>query len=151
MKKVFLIISVLASFLSAAQGVQGDSTAVDTTVAIIDSAAIKLAEYEQVMLENEIRRKEDSVKRQQLLDQISSLHARDQRKQQEIKRQIAEIETKDSLRNAQRNQKILALKQTTKGYAVSPFADTLFMVYLKIGPVLPEERAASTANKIRLL
>ena len=116
-----------------------------------DSLSIQLQEYESTIKQIREKSRGDSLRRIELLRQIESLKKSDKLRQQEILNQIREIEIKDSIRNSVRKEKILKLKEITPGYPVAPFLDTLFHVYVKIGPVLPEERAASVSQKIELL
>jgi small-conductance mechanosensitive channel len=111
----------------------------------------KLKVYERLLEVSKKKHRDDSIKKLELLQQINTLHERDQLKHADVLRQIAEIEIRDSVRDAARKEKILSLKASTIGYPVAPFGDTLFMVYLKIGPILANERAASISSKIELL
>lgn len=140
----FLFFLIIATGLYAQQPDTSRQTATDST-------HFQLADYRQLLQESLQKKQEDSLRKLDLLQQISLLKERDKFKEAALIQQIRDIEQKDSLRNASQNQKILKLKETTMGYPVAPFADTLFMVYLKIGPVLPRERAASISRKIQQL
>ncbi len=123
--------------------------AVDSTGS--DSLSRQLQQYERVIEEFKQKNLRDSLKKIELLNQIGRLKTNDRQLRDELLGQVREIELKDSIRNARRKEKILDLKETVSGHVVAPFQDTLFIVYLKIGPVLPEERAASVSQKIELL
>lgn len=116
-----------------------------------DSIANQLEEYTNLVKRGEQKRIDDSLKKAELLQQITLLKENDQLKQADLLRQIKTIEQQDSVRKAEQVQRINQLKQTATGYPVSPFRDTLFYVYTKLGPVMPKERASNVSRKIELL
>lgn len=118
---------------------------------INDSVQSQISNYKKLVKESALKNEEDSIRKAELIQKIALLEERDKFKQAELIGQIKEIEKKDSIRNAARSNKVLEMKQSAKGYPVAPFKDTLLFIYVKIGPVYPKERAASTSKKIRLL
>lgn len=109
----------------------------------------ELIEKYELQLKTERRqRRRDSLAQQRLMEDI---RLNGELKEEALILHVSEIETRDSAQNAARKAKIFGLKEKSIGYPVSPFGDTLFLVYLKIGPILPEERAASISEKIALL
>jgi small-conductance mechanosensitive channel len=118
---------------------------------ISDSIANQLEEYSNLVRRSEQKRIDDSVKKVELLQQITLLKENDKLKQADLLRQVRNIEIQDSTRKAEQLKKINQLKETAVGYPVTPFGDTLFMVFTKLGPVMPKERAANIAKKIEVL
>ncbi|MFT7196179.1 MAG: small-conductance mechanosensitive channel [Marinoscillum sp.] len=143
---LYFSLIVVFSFPALSQDLDTSST-----VSQVDSSQIKIQNYKNLVEESVFRKRADSLLKLELIEKISLLKERDQLKQAELIGQIKEIEQKDSLRNTARNEKILEMKQTTKGFPVAPFGDTLCTVYIKIGPVHPKERAASITKKIEIL
>jgi small-conductance mechanosensitive channel len=118
---------------------------------ISDSVANQLEEYSNLVRRSEQKRIDDSVKKVELLQQITLLKEHDKLKQADLLRQVRNIEIQDSTRKAEQLQRINQLKETAVGYPVNPFGDTLFMVFTKLGPVMPKERAANITKKIEAL
>ncbi|WP_416867029.1 MAG: mechanosensitive ion channel domain-containing protein [Imperialibacter sp.] len=116
-----------------------------------DSIANQLEEYTNQVRRSEQKRIDDSVKKAELLQQITLLKENDKLKQADLLRQIRSIEQQDSIRKAEQLQRIGQLKEKATGYPVAPFNDTLFMVFTKLGPVMPRERAINISRKIELL
>lgn len=115
--------------------------------AITDS---QLVYTTRLLRSNDSITKADAAEKQQLLEQIETLKNNDQQKQTLLKR-LADVESKDSLRKARQQGRIALLRSRQKGIPVTPFLDTLFYVYGKIGPFGPSDRAHNTSNKIRKL
>ena len=66
----------------------------------------------------------------------------------QLRQQLRYLNATDSLRKVRARAYIDSLKIRAKGFPVSPHGDTLFFVYTRLGPFLPEERARLTADKI---
>ena len=116
-----------------------------------DSVTQQVQELKKLLQLREKQRIEDSIKRTELVTQLELVKASDQLKRSRLLQQIKEAEQADSLHKFVQMERIDALKHKAKGYPVNPFGDTLFMVYSKIGPLKPAERAANISNKIRKL
>ncbi|MEM9897409.1 MAG: mechanosensitive ion channel family protein [Bacteroidota bacterium] len=130
---------------------QNPDEEVDSVSRQLKSLNQQLESYSRIIKRNNQRRVEDSLARISLLAQIAQLKENDLYSQALLKQQIREIELRDSARNAARKFRILQLKEKTKGFVVQPFNDSLFTIYTKLGPVMPEERARNVEEKIKLL
>ncbi len=110
-----------------------DSTATEF-LAEIDSTRIADSLY-KAELERELLnlKTTDNLKKQELLEELKTLKEAEAKKKEILKRQI------DSL------------KQVNRGYAVAPFGDSIFTVYLKSGSLSAEERARLTSDRVRTL
>lgn len=93
----------------------------------------------------------DSIRKAELEKEINLLKANDRLKRDELQARIRQIEQEDSLRNARQVSRIAEMKKITQGFPVSPFGDTLFYVFTKIGPFSPIERAARINRHIEKL
>jgi small-conductance mechanosensitive channel len=94
----------------------------------------------------------DSLKRIQLINEINNLKGSEANKQREILLgKLKEEEAKDSIRKAKQINELEKLKASANGYPVTPFGDTLFSVYTKVGSFSPRDRATAIENKIKKL
>ncbi|MEP6464864.1 MAG: mechanosensitive ion channel domain-containing protein [Parafilimonas sp.] len=111
-----------------------------------------LSEQSRQLQALEFERNADSVKRDDLQQQLSVLKTTDNVKKQELQKELDAIKNKDSLRIAQKKKKIDSLKTFVKGYAVVPFLkDTLFSIYNKVGSLSPKDRADAIDDRIKKL
>ena len=147
---IFLIISCLSVVLAYGQ-IAIDSAKYDSIQQRLNSLNEQLDTYEQLFLQNNQRRKQDSLARIDLMKRIQLLQESGELNQATLKEQIREIEKRDSTRNAEQRNRIQKLKSTNQGYLVAPNGDSLFMIYTKLGPVIPSDRAANVSDKIELL
>ncbi len=88
----------------------------------------------------------DSVKRLLLLFEIEAL--REGRKRESLVEKLRIIEKEDSLKKVEQRQRLDKLKSVAVGYAVAPFYDTLFLVYIKVGSFEASDRAQAISNRI---
>ena len=157
--KLCLVLVMSLTILLHANGRQADTLSVKPDSVkkalrdqfVRDSIANQLEEYTNQVRRSEQKRIDDSVKKAELLQQITLLKENDKLKQADLLRQIQSIEQQDSIRKAEQLQRISQLKKTATGYPVAPFEDTLFMVFTKLGPVMPRERAINISRRLFLL
>ncbi len=102
---------------------------------------------QEVILQQQ-QRKVDSLVKVQLELQLQQATVNSQ-ESKELAEQLKALSKADSLRKANQLEKIKALKQTSKGFPVVPFTDTLFYVYTPVGSVNPSERAQLITSKIQ--
>jgi small-conductance mechanosensitive channel len=94
----------------------------------------------------------DSLRRASLLKEIENLKGSEANKQREILlEKLKQEQAEDSLHEVRLQQDLLRLKSSAKGFPVTPFKDTLFFVYTKVGSFTPSERASSITSKIQAL
>jgi small-conductance mechanosensitive channel len=86
----------------------------------------------------------DSIIKSKLLAEIGETG--NAQKVKQLEKVVAEMHIRDSLRKAEQLERIEALKQHAIGYAIAPFTDTLFYIYLPTGPFTAAQRA-SLLNK----
>ncbi len=129
---LFVIFISAGSRLSAQKDTvaQNDSTAT-AFLARLDSTRIADSLY-QAKLEQDLLslKTTDNLKKQELLEELNTLKEAEAKKQEILKRQI------DSL------------KRVNRGFAVAPFGDTIFTVYLKSGSLSAEDRARLTGERV---
>lgn len=130
---VFILLIGCVGYAQDQPEARDDSTATDF-LAQLDSTRIADSLY-KVQLEQELLnlKTTDNLKKQELLEELNTLKAAEDKKQEILKRQI------DSL------------KQVNKGFAVAPFGDTIFTVYVKFGSLSAEDRAKLNIERIRNL
>lgn len=117
----------------------------------IDSSnAVLLSNYTSSLNNLEKQRVEDSLKKAILQEQLTYFK-RDNKRKEVLLEQINQLEEKQT-KNDVIKTKINSLRKTAKGYPVfSPFNDTLFLVYNKVGSFSAAERAEATSNRIAKL
>ena len=128
-----------------------DSTEVSEIDRTLNSLNQQLETYERLLIQNDEKRKQDSLARVDLLTQIQLLQESDRVNEASLREQIREIERRDSLRSASQKQRILELRSSTVGYDVVPLGDSLFTIFTKLGPVMAKDRASSVTQKIEIL
>lgn len=148
------MLKILLAFLFFSVGISG------STLAQTDSLTAKSADslLNIVLLEtaNELKQSRqryisDSIRKAELETEINLLKTNDKRKRGELQEKIRQIEVADSLRTARQKSKVAEMRAISQGFAVSPFQDTLFFLYTKIGPFSPRERAARINKNIYAL
>lgn len=150
MKKSLLpILWLFISFIGYAQS--DDSTAASDPEKRMQSLNEQLEAYERMLSESNLKQKQDSLARVELMTTIQLLQENDKVNQATLREQIRAIEQRDSLRSVQQKQRILTLRKETKGYHVAPFGDSLLTIFTKLGPVMAEERASNVTEKIEML
>lgn len=114
--------------------------------------AALLIDYNKKIQEIEKQRVADSVKKQELEAQLSSLKTTDNLKKEELQKQLQELNDKEARRIAQKKAQIDSLRQTAKGFPVTGFFnDTLFVIYSKLGSFSAGDRAEAISNRINKL
>lgn len=114
--------------------------------------AALLTDYNKKIQEIEKQRVADSVKKQELEAQLSSLKTTDNLKKEELQKQLQELNDKEARRIAQKKAQIDSLRQTARGFPVIGFFnDTLFVIYSKLGSFSAGDRAEAISNRINKL
>jgi len=152
MRKYFslLVILVILSVQSFAQE--------DSTVAKSDSTAIADSLKDEVLIANtkllqklDSTKTADSLRKAALEEELKSLKTTDNLKKQELLAELQQIKNAEQERLASQKAKIDSLKQHIDGFPVSPFLDTIFYIYAKLGPFTPRVRAHNVDERIKLL
>lgn len=136
------IIPLLFSLTVSAQNQTTAKTVVDNSK---DSV---LESVNKVLKQADSAKYADSMYKVMLLNDLRNLTARDQNKRKELEEKLSQVNIKDSLRKTALKTRIDSLKKTSKGYAVAPFGDTIFMVYTRIAAFTPRDRAENIQKKI---
>lgn len=125
----------------------------DSTEIKKDSVNIALLEsYNKRLLEIENQRLADSIKKNELEQQLSALKTTDNLKKEELQAQLLAINEKESRRYLEKKSRIDSLKKVTKGYPVTGFfGDTLFLLYSKLGSFSPKDRAEAINRRLEKL
>ena len=142
-RTLLLVFLLLLSFIVVAQSTPTETTAKNNKVqdSILESVnkVLKQADSAQVS---------DSIYRTLLLRDLHNLSEKDQSKRIELEAKLGQMSIKDSLRKSALKTRIDSLKKTSKGYAVAPFGDTIFMVYTRLAAFTPRDRAENIQKKI---
>ncbi len=102
---------------------------------------------EILLLQQDKERKLDSLIRERLQKEIE-LADGDNERTRELLDKLRQIAQKDSIRQTERLQRIEVMKKNAQGFAVAPFADTLFIIYTRIGSFNASDRAAAITQRI---
>lgn len=147
-----LLLLMLAGIFVQAQdklpvGANPDSVALDS--ARVDSQALESAnQAQQLILQQAQQSMIDSLIREQLGQEMSSLNT-DSKRRKELEAQLAEMHQQDSVRKAVQLAEIARLKEQSPGFGVVPFSDTLFYIYTKVGSFKAAERADIISGRIK--
>jgi hypothetical protein len=138
MKKTFkiLVTLVLLPVLVLAQ--QSDSSS-------LENAARQIYQMDSIQRADSLRRRE----LQREIDQLKGLTNTEERKA--LMRKLNRIEQEDSIKKTRQSAQLQKLKDSAKGFPVTPFEDTLFMIYTRIGSFTAKDRAAAISRKIEAL
>ncbi|GGZ20504.1 ion channel [Echinicola pacifica] len=125
----------------------------DSTDRAQDSVnSIELSSFEESLRTIIAQRKEDSLMRLDLQEQLQTLKTTDTYKKDILISQLRDLSAKDSLARRAKIEHVDSLRKITKSYAVvGPLQDTLFRLYSRIGASMPQERAAKISDKIKSL
>ncbi len=133
----FLVFMFFIQFGSALFGQQTDT--------IKDSGK----DFRELYLQSELLRFTDSIKKAELVEQIQLLKETEQVKKSLIVLELQKIEDRDSIRKENLAKKIETLKLNAKGYPVTLFNDTIFLIYNRFGASMANERAANISKRIK--
>jgi small-conductance mechanosensitive channel len=111
----------------------------------------QLLETTQLLRQKQRQQLLDSLKRQELQREIERLSSENSSRRDELEARLREITREDSLQNAEKLNRIAALRKTTQGFPVAPFGDTLFFVFTKVGSFNVQERARAISERIEQL
>lgn len=117
----------------------------------VDQLQKHLQELTLLIEKNNQQRIIDSVRRVDMMSELNNLTNTDRTKREDLQKQLDEIERQTQVRLSDQKDKITKLRNSAKGYPVAPFKDTIFIVYTKLGPIRPEERAQIISEKIQLV
>ncbi|WP_430613235.1 mechanosensitive ion channel family protein [Flavobacterium sp. JP2137] len=106
---------------------------------------------QQLLLKTQQNQYVDSLRKMELIDQISHVKESEKIKRDKLLKELEKIEASELESKSKSRAKIERLKQTEKGYPVILFRDTLFSVYTKVGALIPQERAKNINEKIKSL
>jgi small-conductance mechanosensitive channel len=93
------------------------------------------------------QQKLDSLAQLQLLKQLEGLE-KNTKRAIELENELKRLKDADSIRKSDQLKRIELLRQSTQGYPVKPFGDTLYMLHLKLGITRPEQRALNISQRI---
>ncbi|MEO8665618.1 MAG: mechanosensitive ion channel [Ignavibacteria bacterium] len=135
----------LFAFIFSVGQTQTDSMKKSDSDSIKNSELVKSTE---ILQKYDSVRIADSLYKEGLLKEIESLQSTDNLKKEELVNRLNELSSEDSLRKIGKQRTIDSLRGLTKGYPVALFHDTLFLIYSKVGPFTPKDRALTIQNKI---
>ncbi|WP_051292800.1 mechanosensitive ion channel family protein [Olivibacter sitiensis] len=91
----------------------------------------------------------DSLKQGALQQELERLKTTDNLKKVELLEEMNSLRNQEKIRNESRKARIDSMRNKVRGYAVAPYYDTLFLVYSKLGPYSPQQRAATASARIK--
>ncbi len=122
----------------------------DSTIRQKDSLKqILLNQYQAKITEIQNQRMLDSIRRQELSDELNLLKASDDQKRETLQKQIEELNSRDSQRIAQKKAQIDSIRQEVTGFPVDGFFnDTLFFIYNRLGSFSARDRAEAISERV---
>ncbi|WP_027421366.1 mechanosensitive ion channel family protein [Crocinitomix catalasitica] len=148
-----LIIAVLTSFVGFNQDLTADTNELDSLSNVKDSLNdVQLIEFNKKLAAIEFQYVQDSLKRMELEQQLSSLQTTDNIKKEELLQELEALNTEKEKRLSDKKMQIDAMRLTLNGFPVIGFFnDTLFMIYSKLGSFSPKDRAIAIGSRINIL
>ena len=110
--------------------------------------SLKVAETE--ILKQQEQNRIDSVLKVKLQEELQ-LYSEDSQKKAELEEKLRNIEVEDSIKKVEQLLKIKKLKEKARGFPVTLFTDTLFIIYTKLGSFDANERASTITKRINSL
>ncbi|MFZ1322081.1 MAG: mechanosensitive ion channel domain-containing protein [Ignavibacteria bacterium] len=110
--------------------------------------SLKLAEKE--ILKQQEQNRIDSVLKAKLQEEMQQ-YSQDSQKKAELEEKLRNIEAADSIKSVEQLIKIKKLKEKARGFPVTLFTDTLFVIYTKLGSFDAHERAATVTKRVRAM
>ncbi|MCP1994498.1 mechanosensitive ion channel family protein [Flavobacterium sp. HSC-61S13] len=111
----------------------------------------QVEQLQQLLLKTQQSQYVDSLRKMELLDQISHVKESEKLKRDKLLEELKKIEATELESKTKSRAKIERLKQTEKGHPVILLRDTLFNVYTKVGALVPQERAKNITEKVKAL
>lgn len=146
MKKHYSLIVVLLLLVNVAAG-QADTTTADKEA---DSAKeVVLVANTELLQKADEESRADSMRRAVLEAELAQLKTTDNLKKQELLNELESLKNEERERRERQIARIDSLKQTVTGFPVSPFLDTIMLVYTKLGPFSPRMRAQAIDTRVR--
>ena len=139
---ILIVAILLCGLLTSAQK--------DSTNQINDSVQAEILQnFNDKLIQIEMQRVADSIKKADLEAQLNSLKTTDNLQKQELVQQLKTIEENEKQRIAEKKARIELLRTTAQGFPVTGvLKDTLFYIYTRIGSSTPKERAERISNQI---
>lgn len=112
--------------------------------------ADSLAQLQSLLQDQLDQQRLDSLIQERLKTQLEAITGNDKKKK-ELEEQLLNLQVQDSLKRVTQKEKLKLLKQTTSGFPVAPFDDTLFTIYTKIGSFTSRDRAHAINGRLQAL
>ncbi len=111
----------------------------------------QVEQLQQLLLKTQQSQYVDSLRKMELLEQISHVKESEKLKRDKLLEELKKIEATELESKTKSRAKIERLKQTEKGHPVILLRDTLFNIYTKVGALVPQERAKNITEKVKAL
>ncbi len=145
MKKVFLFWLLLMTTQLGVFG-QIQNAIITNKDSIVQN---KLNNSSQHLLDLALERFKDSLRKNELEQEISLLKQNEISKKNALNSQLLKIRMDDSLKQAIQMKTLDSLRKSAKGYPVAPFKDTLFLIFHRLGELSASERATAITKRIQ--
>lgn len=145
MKKHYSLVIVLLLLVNVAVG-QIDTTANKEADSVKD---IVLVANTELLQKADEERRADSMRRAVLEEELAQLKTTDNLKKQELLNELESLKNEDRDRKERQLARIDSLKKIVTGFPVTPFLDTIMLVYTKLGPFSPRMRAQAIDTRVR--
>lgn len=148
-----ILISILVFFPAQSVFAQDEKSAAEDSVNVVKDSLKNEALVANTKLLQKLDsvKKADSLRRANLEEELSSLKTTDNLKKQELIEELERLKSAEQEVLIRQKQQVDSLRSIIKGFPVSPFIDTIFYVYAKLGPFTPQARAKNIEDKILTL
>lgn len=111
---------------------------------------VVMQQFSQKLKTIELQRIQDSIKKSELVHQLTLLKTTDNLKKEELQEKLTALNQSELNRLADKKAKIDSMRSNAKGFPVFGFFnDTLFVIYSKLGSFSAYERAQAISNRIK--
>ena len=118
---------------------------------LADSTHTKNDELTNLLEKTQQTRLLDSLKKEELEEQLSQVKENEKLKREELLKQLKNIEEAQLIAKSKSRATIEKMKLTEKGYPVVLLQDTLFTIYTKVGALKAQGRANAITEKVTKL
>jgi len=136
MKKALIIILLILNFSNIFAQLD--------TIAKQDEAMLLMKKADSIRLA-------DSLKKEVVKKQLEELAKNEINKRKQLEKQLKQLNIADSLNRVAMKNEIDSLKRIAKGYPITPYKDTIFYIFTRIGQITAAERAAITNERLKYL
>jgi len=142
-----LLFFLLISGIAYSQVSEKEKVIKEDSIKAQEDQVDSLKVTEREILKQQEQNRIDSVLKVKLHEEMQ-LYSQDSQKKAELEEKLRKIEAEDSIKKVEQLLKIKRLKEKARGFPVTLFTDTLFVMYTKLGSFDANERASTVTERV---